>query len=63
LKILLAEDSGLIRKILEKSLTNWGYEVVLAEDGAQAWEILGREDAPRKVRDILDVEMRKAPSA
>jgi diguanylate cyclase (GGDEF)-like protein len=47
LKILLAEDSVLIRKILETSLTNWGYEVVPAEDGAQAWEILGREDAPR----------------
>jgi two-component system, cell cycle response regulator len=45
-KILVAEDSGLIRKILEKSLTKWGYEVVPAEDGEQAWAILSGADAP-----------------
>jgi DNA-binding response OmpR family regulator len=46
-KILLAEDSGVIRLLLQRVLTNWGYEVVFAEDGTQAWQILERPDSPR----------------
>ncbi|HEU0106757.1 MAG TPA: response regulator [Vicinamibacteria bacterium] len=47
MKVLLAEDSGVIRILLQRVLTNWGYEVVFAEDGAQAWQILERPDSPR----------------
>jgi DNA-binding response OmpR family regulator len=46
-KVLLAEDSGVIRILLQRVLTSWGYEVLFAEDGAQAWEILERPDSPR----------------
>jgi len=46
-KVLLAEDSGVIRLLLQRVLTRWGYEVVFAEDGAQAWQILERPDSPR----------------
>jgi two-component system, cell cycle response regulator len=46
LKILLAEDSGLIRKVLERALTARGHEVVLAEDGEQAWRVLAAADPP-----------------
>jgi len=46
-KVLLAEDSGVIRLLLQRVLTNWGYEVVFAEDGTQAWQILERPDSPR----------------
>lgn len=32
--------------MLRTALSNWGYEVVLAEHGAQAWEILAQPDPP-----------------
>ena len=47
MKVLLAEDSGVIRLLLQRVLTNWGYEVLFAEDGTQAWQILERPDSPR----------------
>ncbi len=55
MKVLIAEDDKIWRRILEKNVTSWGYEAVLAEDGEQAWAILQREDAPRLA--ILDWQM------
>ena len=55
MKVLIAEDDKIWRRILEKNVTSWGYEAILAEDGKQAWEILQREDAPRLA--ILDWQM------
>lgn len=37
MKILIAEDDSTSRKLLAKSLTNMGHEVVEAHDGEQAW--------------------------
>ncbi len=51
-KILIAEDDFVSRKLLHKSLMNWGYEVEVVEDGAAALDALNREDAPRLA--ILD---------
>jgi diguanylate cyclase (GGDEF)-like protein len=47
MKILIAEDDPVSRRILETVLTKWGYEVVAACDGEEAWARLQREDAPR----------------
>ena len=52
MRLLLAEDDAFARRFLSRCITNWGYEVVLAEDGEQAWEMLQQEDAPRLV--LLD---------
>ena len=52
MKILVADDSIVSRHLLSATLSKWGYEVVLASDGTQAWEILQQEDAPLLV--ILD---------
>jgi len=52
MKILVAEDSNYFRKMLENTLLQWGYEVVLASDGAEAWDILQQKEAPRLA--ILD---------
>ena len=52
LKILVADDDPINRRLLERCLVKWGYEVVLASDGAEAWNILQRDDAPRLA--ILD---------
>lgn len=46
MKVLIADDNALSRTLLKSSLQRWGYEVVLAENGAQAWEILADSDAP-----------------
>lgn len=44
--VLIADDSPISRRLLEASLLRWGYNVVSACDGAEAWRILDRDDAP-----------------
>src|SRR5882724_2782498 len=46
MRILIADDSLVSRHLLEATLKNWGYEVVVACDGAEAWKILQGTDAP-----------------
>lgn len=41
-KILLADDSGVVRKTIAGSLVSAGYEVVQATCGSEAWEVLNR---------------------
>jgi len=52
MKILIAEDEPQFRDLLKEILEKWGYEVVVARDGNEAWQVLQSEDAPRLV--ILD---------
>jgi len=52
MKILIAEDDRISRRLLEASLIKQGYEVVIATNGLDAWEILRGLDAPRLA--ILD---------
>ncbi|PYQ19438.1 MAG: diguanylate cyclase response regulator [Acidobacteria bacterium] len=46
MKILLAEDARFARHLLQGALAGWGYEVILAEDGEQAWQALQGSEAP-----------------
>ncbi|HEY1950074.1 MAG TPA: diguanylate cyclase [Bryobacteraceae bacterium] len=46
MKILIADDSPTSLAMLGKSVAKWGYEVVTAENGLAAWEILARPDPP-----------------
>lgn len=52
MKILIAEDDVVSRRMLQVYLVQWGYEVVLATDGAEAWRVLQGSDAPKLA--ILD---------
>lgn len=52
MKILVAEDDPVSRRLLEVTLRKWGYEVVTCADGQAAWEALKAPDAPQLV--ILD---------
>jgi DNA-binding response OmpR family regulator len=52
MKVLIAEDGGVARKILETNLKKWGYEVLATQNGAQAWDELSKGDAPNLA--ILD---------
>jgi len=55
MKVLIADDDSLWRAVLSQNVNKWGYEVVTAEDGRQAWDILQHRDAPRVA--ILDWQM------
>jgi len=57
MKLLVADDSKVSRMMLLAITKGWGYEVVLAEDGEEAWEIMQQEDAPQLL--LLDWEMPK----
>lgn len=46
-RILIAEDDPVSRRVLEVFLSKRGFEVVTAQNGTDALEILEREDAPR----------------
>jgi diguanylate cyclase (GGDEF)-like protein len=46
MKVLVAEDDVIQRALLEKALTEWGYEALPAGDGEAAWKMLQDEQAP-----------------
>jgi DNA-binding response OmpR family regulator len=45
-RILVAEDHQVSRHLLERNLQNWGFDVISAQDGEAAVEILDGPDAP-----------------
>ena len=49
MKILIAEDDPVSRRLLEVTLGKWGYEVVACADGQAAWDVLQEPDAPQLV--------------
>jgi CheY-like chemotaxis protein len=55
MRVLIAEDEPVSRRLLEATLRRWGHAVVTTCDGAQAWEEMRKEDAPLVA--VLDVEM------
>jgi sigma-B regulation protein RsbU (phosphoserine phosphatase) len=55
LRVLIAEDDAVSRRILETLLRKWGYEVTTTLDGEAAWEVLQEPNAPTLA--ILDIMM------
>ena len=47
MRILIAEDDPVSRRVLEAMLHKWKHDVVVTTDGVQAWERLQCEDAPK----------------
>jgi two-component system, cell cycle response regulator len=52
MKVLIADDDDVLRHILQTQLTKWGYEVVEARNGLEAWRLLHGNDAPKMA--VLD---------
>jgi len=52
MKVLIAEDDATSRIVLDTVLRKWGYEVVCASDGNEAWMLSQESDAPKLL--ILD---------
>ena len=46
MRVLIAEDDAISRRLLQATLERWGYDVLVTEDGASAWAVLERPDAP-----------------
>ena len=46
MKVLVADDHEVTRKILNKLISSFGYRVVLASDGDEAWDMLNGPDPP-----------------
>ena len=46
MRVLIAEDEPVSRRLLEVTLVKWGYEVVSTIDGTSAWQALQLENAP-----------------
>jgi len=47
MKVLIAEDDAISRRMLEAFLVKWGYEVVVATQGEEAWGVLQGNDPPK----------------
>lgn len=52
MRILLAEDDAITRRLLEAQLKKWGHDVVPCSDGQEAWDKLNTDESPKLV--ILD---------
>jgi two-component system, cell cycle response regulator len=46
MRVLIADDDPAALLLLESLLEDWGYEVVKARDGTEAWDVLRRADSP-----------------
>jgi len=51
-RVLIAEDDPISRRVLQTWLQRWHYAVTAVEDGADAWNVLQNQDAPKLA--ILD---------
>ncbi len=55
MRVIVAEDDAVSRKILETLLRKWGHEVTTTRDGEAAWNVLREPGAPSLA--ILDIMM------
>ncbi len=55
MRILIAEDNRIACQALQSALEAWDYDVKVATDGDEAWQVLQEQDAPRLA--ILDWTM------
>jgi phosphoserine phosphatase RsbU/P len=46
MRLLIAEDDAVSRRMLEVTCRSWGFDVLSVEDGDAAWRVLQAEDAP-----------------
>lgn len=47
IRVLVADDSLVMRRLLESTLESWSYDVICARDGDEAWAALSSDDPPR----------------
>ena len=55
IRVLLAEDEVVSRRLLDATIKRFGYETTVVENGLEAWKALSAENAPSLV--VLDWSM------
>lgn len=53
MKILIAEDNVIISQNLAKNISNWGYKVVTARNGSEAWNTILKDDIRLAILDWM----------
>jgi len=51
-RVLVIDDSPVYRRLIAGHLRQWGFEVIIAENGAEGWKILEQANSPNLV--LLD---------
>jgi len=57
MKVLIAEDEALARRLLQSYLERWGHEVVAAQNGAEAWQLFAAGEFSIVISDWIMPEM------
>ena len=57
MKVLIAEDEPISRRLLQNYLQRWGHEVVAAQDGAEAWSLFQAAEFPIVISDWMMPKM------
>jgi two-component system NtrC family sensor kinase len=57
MRVLIAEDESLSRRLLESYLRQWGHEVTAAADGAEAWRLFVAGEFPLVLTDWVMPEV------
>ena len=53
MKVLIAEDDPVSGLVLERTLQRWGYEIIRAKDGEEAWNLYSKEPFPLVITDWM----------
>ncbi len=53
LNLLIADDDPISRRLLERTLQLWGYNVTTARDGDEAWKLFQERDFPLVITDWI----------
>jgi two-component system NtrC family sensor kinase len=56
-KVLIADDEAVSRRLLQSFLQTWGHEVVVAANGAEAWQLFEQSDFAIVISDWVMPEM------
>ena len=57
MKVLVADDDPVSRRLLQSYLQKWGYEVAVAVNGAEAWRLFEQGEFPIVISDWMMPEM------
>jgi two-component system, cell cycle response regulator CpdR len=55
-RVLIADDEGSMRMLVERAIARDGHDIAVAEDGAEALEILNRDDGAFDLL-LTDIQM------
>ncbi|QDU21321.1 response regulator [Urbifossiella limnaea] len=57
MKVLIADDDPVSRRLLQSYLQKWGYDVATAVNGADAWRLFEQEEYPIVITDWVMPEL------